>query len=112
MSSEKTTILAGTSDIILNACITNVVRKTSPNVPMCGRPDGPYPVSSITSLLPLLSIRLIIFRTSTNGQDFAALKLSFMIQICQIVHLILYHGNGEHERSSETLSAFAIFEDF
>ena len=27
---------------------TMVVRATSPKVPMCGRPDGPYPVSSTT----------------------------------------------------------------
>ena len=27
---------------------TIVVRNTSPNVPMCGNPDGPYPVSNST----------------------------------------------------------------
>ena len=41
MSSEKAQRRVGMSDIVLNAWRTMVVRATSPNVPMCGRPDGP-----------------------------------------------------------------------
>ena len=41
MSSEKQNRRAGTSDSRRNACRTMVVRTTSPNVPICGSPDGP-----------------------------------------------------------------------
>ena len=41
MSSEKQNSRAGTSDSRRNAWRTIVVRTTSPNVPICGRPDGP-----------------------------------------------------------------------
>ena len=44
MSSEKIKSLVGISDKKLKAFITIVVLKTSPKVPMCGSPDGPYPV--------------------------------------------------------------------
>ena len=41
MSSENAISLVGTSEITSNALRTMVVRATSPNVPICGRPDGP-----------------------------------------------------------------------
>ena len=38
----------GISEITSKARRIIVVRKTSPKVPICGRPDGPYPVSNRT----------------------------------------------------------------
>src|SRR5262245_19581121 len=53
-----------------NAWRTMVVRATSPNVPICGRPDGPYPVSKITSSLGYCLSCATILRASSNGQAF------------------------------------------
>ena len=44
ISSEKTKSFTFLSVSFLKALITIDVRKTSPNVPICGKPDGPYPV--------------------------------------------------------------------
>ena len=41
ISSENSISRVGASDIAWNAWRTIVVRSTSLNVPMCGRPDGP-----------------------------------------------------------------------
>ena len=43
------------------------VRTTSPNVPICGRPLAPYPVSKIASWAPLFSMRASTFRASSKG---------------------------------------------
>ena len=50
------------------ACRTMVVRATSPNVPICGSPEGPYPVSNTTSDFGERSSRAISLRASSNGQ--------------------------------------------
>ena len=46
MSSEKVTRRVGMSQSVAKAWRTMVVRATSANVPMWGRPEGPYPVSN------------------------------------------------------------------
>ena len=48
ISSEKQTNLLGISDIWSKAFFIIDVRITSQNVPICGNPDGPYPVSKRT----------------------------------------------------------------
>src|SRR5271170_6862754 len=45
-----------------------VVRATSPKVPICGRPDGPYPVSNSTSSFGFLFSRATIAFACSNGQ--------------------------------------------
>ena len=45
ISSENAINFVGQLTIAISAFLTMVVLTTSPNVPMCGNPDGPYPVS-------------------------------------------------------------------
>src|SRR5271168_140583 len=45
-----------------------VVRATSPKVPICGRPDGPYPVSNSTSSFGFFFSRATIAFACSNGQ--------------------------------------------
>ena len=49
MSSEMAISRVGMSLISSKARRTQVVRATSPKVPIWGRPEGPYPVSNSTS---------------------------------------------------------------
>src|ERR1700722_17069357 len=72
MSSEKaiSLVLTLAPASTRKACLTMLVRATSPKVPRCGRPDGPYPVSKITSLRSERSSRAINFRASSKGHAF------------------------------------------
>src|SRR5204862_7162562 len=72
MSSEKAMRRVLTSLICSKAWRTQVVRAPSPKVPMCGRPEGPYPVSKMTVSFGLpaaakRSSRLSTLRASSNG---------------------------------------------
>src|SRR5262249_31154049 len=49
---------------------TMVVRATSPKGPMCGRPEGPEPVSNTTPSLGCFFRRGAVFGASWNGQAF------------------------------------------
>ncbi len=72
MSSEKamSLVLTLSSVSTRKAWRTMVVRATSPKVPIWGRPDGPYPVSKITSDFGERFRRSISFLASSNGQAF------------------------------------------
>src|SRR5580700_3949878 len=71
MSSEKaiSLVLTLSPASTRKACLTMLVRATSPKVPRCGRPDGPYPVSKITSLRSERSSRAINFRAHAGRKE-------------------------------------------
>ena len=91
MSSEKATNLLGISQIRVSAFRTIVVRNTSPNVPICGNPDGPYPVSRMMQSLSKLALfrRFVIFRASSNGHARALLRISSEISVLSAIVLFL-----------------------
>src|ERR1700744_5317706 len=68
MSSLKASSLEGRPVSRVKALRTQVVRATSPNVPIWGRPEGPYPVSNSAWSLPDAARRVATFRASSNGQ--------------------------------------------
>src|ERR1700712_1255424 len=70
MSSLNASSFDGRPVSSVNACLTQVVRATSPNVPICGSPDGPYPVSNSALSLPEAARRRATFRASSNGHAF------------------------------------------
>ena len=59
----------------VNARRTQLVRATSPNVPICGRPEGPYPVSNKAVVLPLAWRRAATLAASSKGQAFGTSML-------------------------------------
>ena len=70
MSSLKASRREGRPVSAVKARRTQVVRATSPNVPICGRPEGPYPVSNRAAALPCFSSRAATLAASSKGQAF------------------------------------------
>lgn len=92
ISSEKQIIFDSIDESnVFSANLTIEVLATSPKVPMCGNPDGPYPVSNTISFL-FFSSRLIIFLASSKGHDLlsvaSAIKDLFMNSLDTIDSLI------------------------
>ncbi len=75
MSSLNASSRDGLPVSAVNACRTQLVRATSPKVPICGRPEGPYPVSNSASALPDRSSRAATLAASSNGHAFGSGEL-------------------------------------
>ena len=92
-SSEKQTSRVGMSLNSRKARITIDVRATSPNVPMWGKPLGPYPVSNNTYPFSggIFSNRFNIRRASSKGQAFDWVAASRISDISNSSFLALHY---------------------
>ena len=90
MSSEKQISRVGAPVSVSKAWRTIDVRTTSPNVPICGNPDGTYPVSNSTGrsadgLTFIFSSRLTRLRASAKGQALALAVMSSAVMVSAVI---------------------------